>query len=65
MNILGISALYHDSAAVLLQEGRIVESGTHSDLLKLKGIEAASDAEWDDIRAMNLHLLDSLLSSAP
>jgi len=24
MNILGISALYHDSAAVLLQDGRIV-----------------------------------------
>ena len=29
------------------------------------GIEAAGDTEWDDIRAMNLHLLDSLLSSAP
>ena len=33
--------------------------------LKLMGIEPADDAEWDDIRAMNLHLLDSLLSSAP
>jgi phosphonate transport system substrate-binding protein len=33
--------------------------------LKLKGIEAADDAEWDDIRGMNLHLLDSLIAPAP
>jgi phosphonate transport system substrate-binding protein len=33
--------------------------------LKLKGIEAASDRDWDDIRAMNLHLLDKLITPAP
>jgi phosphonate transport system substrate-binding protein len=33
--------------------------------LKIEGIEAAGDAEWNDIRAMNLHLLDNLLSPAP
>jgi phosphonate transport system substrate-binding protein len=33
--------------------------------LKLKGIEAAGDEGWDDIRAMNLHLLDDLIAPAP
>lgn len=33
--------------------------------LKFKGIEAASDGDWDDIRAMNLQLLDNLLAPSP
>lgn len=33
--------------------------------LKLKGISPASDSEWDDIRALNLHLLDDLINPAP
>jgi phosphonate transport system substrate-binding protein len=33
--------------------------------LKFKRIEAASDGDWDDIRAMNLQLLDNLLAPSP
>ena len=33
--------------------------------LKLKGISPASDSEWDDIRSMNLQLLDGLINPAP
>ena len=33
--------------------------------LKLKGITPASDGEWDNIRAMNLQLLDKLLEPSP
>ena len=34
MNILGISAFYHDSAACLLQDGKIVASGIRFDVGK-------------------------------
>jgi phosphonate transport system substrate-binding protein len=33
--------------------------------LKLKGISTAQDSEWDDIRAMNLQLLDDLIAPSP
>lgn len=29
--------------------------------LNFKGLEAASDAQWDDVRQLNIHLLDNLL----
>jgi phosphonate transport system substrate-binding protein len=42
------------------------ESGrTLLENLKLKGISPASDSEWDDIRSMNLQLLDGLINPAP
>ena len=37
-SILGISAFYHDSAACILKDGKIIEQGKHSNLLKNKGL---------------------------
>jgi len=41
LRILGISAFYHDSAAALIEDGRIAEKGTHQELVDRNGIYAA------------------------
>ena len=33
--------------------------------LKIKSITTAQDGEWDDIRAMNLKLLNGLIAPSP
>ena len=37
MRIIGISAFYHDSAAALVQDGRIIESGKFDELVQSGG----------------------------
>ena len=37
MRVIGISAYYHDSAAALVDGGRIVEEGDHDALVRLGG----------------------------
>jgi len=51
------------SAMVKLDQAE--SGGTLLENLKFKGISPASDSEWDDIRSMNLQLLDDLINPAP
>jgi phosphonate transport system substrate-binding protein len=38
------------------------EGRTHLDSLKVKGFEAATDSDWDDVRALRIDLLEELMN---